>query len=392
MTAPLDPATLHPAVLEGFLAMGFSELTPVQQQAIPLILAKRDVIIHAQTGSGKTLAYGLPLLSRLKPGPRPQALVIVPTRELAVQVSEAIAQAGAATGLRVVALYGGMSLRQQRKAVQGGQDLVVGTPGRLKDLAERDSLDLSGIRFLVLDEADRMLEMGFQKDMDFLLHETGGREQLLLVSATMPKEIASLVRKQMTHPARLSVMDEGEAPAELSHWYLRVPKKKRFPRLVSLLRAEKPTRAILFTEMKHETEHLAQWLDQKGEFKVGALNGNMPQVDRNKMLARFRSGEVTLLVATDLAARGLDIEGLSHVFHYSLPQGVDTYIHRSGRTARNGKVGKTIMLVSPEQDAAFEAIRRRVDCREYVPPQGAVGFPSSLPQAEIEAKPQDEGG
>ncbi len=350
--------------------MGFKEPTPVQQQAIPLILAKRDVIIQAQTGSGKTLAYGLPLLSRLTPGPRPQALVIVPTRELAVQVSEAIAQAGAACGLRVVALYGGMSLRQQRKAVQGGQDLIVGTPGRLKDLAERDSLDLSGIRFLVLDEADRMFDMGFRKDMDFLLHETGGREQTLVLSATMPKEIASLVRKQMSNPARVTLLDEGEAPAELSHWYLRVPRKKRFARLVSLLRAEKPSRAILFTEMKHETEHLAQWLGQKGDFKVGALNGNMPQVDRNKMLARFRSGDVTLLVATDLAARGLDIEGLSHVFHYSLPKGVDTYIHRSGRTARNGQVGKTIMLVVPEQEAEFEAIQRRIPCVAYPAPQG----------------------
>ena len=205
----------------------------------------------------------------------------------------------------------------------------------------------------------------------------------------MPKEIASLVRKQMTNPARVTVMDEGEAPAELSHWYLRVPKKKRFPRLVSLLRAEKPTRAIIFTEMKHETEHLAQWLSQKGEFKVGALNGNMPQVDRNKMLARFRSGDVTLLVATDLAARGLDIEGLSHVFHYSLPKGVDTYIHRSGRTARSGKVGKTIMLVLPEQEAEFEAIRRRIDCLEYLPPQGALGFPSSSPDADVVADPPD---
>jgi len=376
LTSQFDNSTLRPAVLEGLAAMGFSELTPVQQQAIPLILAKRDVIIQAKTGSGKTLAYGLPLLSRLKSGPRPQALVIVPTRELAVQVSEAIAQVGAATGLRVVALYGGMSLRQQRKAIQGGQDLIVGTPGRLKDLAERDSLDLSGIRFLVLDEADRMFDMGFRKDMDFLMHETGGREQTLVLSATLPSEIASLVRKQMSNPARVTLMDEGEAPAELSHWYLRVARKKRFARLVSLLRAEKPTRAILFTEMKHETEHLAQWLSQKGDFKVGALNGNMPQVDRNKMLARFRSGDVTLLVATDIAARGLDIEGLSHVFHYSLPKGVDTYIHRSGRTARNGNVGKTIMLVVPEQEAEFEAIQRRIACVEY---PGAAGSEAKVP-------------
>jgi ATP-dependent RNA helicase DeaD len=345
--------------------MGFTEPTPVQREAIPHILARRDAIIQAKTGSGKTLAYGLPLLSLLKPGPRPQAMVVVPTRELAVQISEAIAKAGESCGLRVVALYGGMSLRQQRKAVQNGQDLIVGTPGRLKDLAERDSLDLSAIRILVLDEADRMVDMGFRKDMDFLLHETGGREQTLLLSATMSPEVTRLVRKQMTNPARVTLAGAEEAPAELSHWYLRVPRKKRFARLVSLLRAEKPERAILFTEMKHETEHLAQWLEQKGDFKVGFLNGNMPQVDRNKVLSRFRQGEVTLLVATDLAARGLDIEGLSHVFHYSLPAVVDTYIHRSGRTARNGNVGKTIMLVVPEQEAEFEAIQRRIPCVAY---------------------------
>lgn len=359
--------------------MGFSEPTPVQREAIPLILARRDAIIQAKTGSGKTLAYGLPLLSLLKPGPRPQALVVVPTRELAAQISEAIARVGEACDLRVVALYGGMSLRQQRRAVQGGQDLIVGTPGRLKDLAERNSLDLSGIRLLVLDEADRMFDMGFRKDMEFLLHETGGREQTLVLSATMPPEITGLVRQHMTNPAQVKLTNDEEAPVELSHWYLRVPRKKRFARLVSLLRAERPTRAILFTEMKHETEHLAQWLGQKGDFKVGCLNGNMPQGDRNKMLARFRSGDVTLLVATDLAARGLDVEGISHVFHYTLPAVVDTYLHRSGRTARNGNVGKTIMLVAPEQEAAFEAIQRRIRCLEYPYPQAAAAPPSREP-------------
>lgn len=373
MTFHFEPRALRPEVLEGLAASGFTEPTPVQQQAIPLVLARRDVIIQAQTGSGKTLAYGLPLLSLIKPGPRPQALVIVPTRELAVQVSEAIAKIGEPCGLRVVALYGGMSLRQQRKAVQNGQDIIVGTPGRLKDLAERESLDLSAIRILVLDEADRMFDMGFRKDMDFLLHETGGREQLLVLSATMPQEITRLVRQQMDGPARVTLVNEAEAPVELTHWVMRVPRKKRFARLVSLLRVEKPTRAIIFTEMKHETEHLAQWLSQKGDFKVAFLNGNMPQVDRNKVLSRFRSGDVTLLVATDLAARGLDIEGLSHVIHYTLPSVVDTYIHRSGRTARNGNVGKTIMLVVPEQEAELEAIQRRIPCVEYPwPPAGAA--------------------
>lgn len=365
MSSQFESLSLTPLVLEGLASIGFTDPTTVQEQVIPFILARRDAIVQARTGSGKTLAYGLPLLSLVKFGPRPQALVVVPTRELAVQIGESIATVGLPCGLRVVSIYGGMSLRQQRKAVQGGQDIVIGTPGRLKDLAERGSLDLSGVRILVLDEADRMLDMGFRKDVDFLLGEVRRREQTLVFSATMPPEIGALTRKQMKNPARVKLASEAVSPSELSHWYLRVPRKKRFPRLLSLLRNEQPTRAIIFTEMKHETEHLAQRLVQQGNLKAGYLNGNMPQMDRNKVLARFRGGELTYLVATDIAARGLDIGGLSHVVHYSLPGAVDTYIHRSGRTARNGRVGKTIMLVVPEQEAEFEAIQKQIRCEEY---------------------------
>jgi len=362
---------LRPAVLEGLAAVGFSEPTPVQREAIPLILAKRDAIVQAKTGSGKTLAYGLPLLSFIKPGPRPQALVIAPTRELAIQIGEAIATVGEPCGLRVVTVYGGMSLRQQRKAVQEGQDILIGTPGRLRDLVDQDRLDLSGVRFLVLDEADRMFEMGFRKDLDFLFVHVRMREQTLIFSATIPPEIETLARKQMTNPASVRLESEALSPVELSHWYLRVPRKKRYNRLVALLRIEKPTRALIFTEMKHETEELARRLEEKGKIKAGFLNGNMTQMDRNKVMASFRSGELPVLVATDIAARGLDIEGLSHVFHYSLPAVVETYIHRSGRTARNGNVGKTVMLVSPDMEAEFDAIQKQIPCAEYLYPHGA---------------------
>lgn len=365
MSSPFESLALSPLVLEGLASIGFTDPTTVQEQVIPLILARRDAIVQAQTGSGKTLAYGLPLLSMVKPGPRPQALVVVPTRELALQIGESIAAVGLPCGLRVVSIYGGMSLRQQRRAVQGGQDIIIGTPGRLKDLAERGSVDLSGVRILVLDEADRMLDLGFRKDLDYLLGVVRRREQTLVFSATMPPEVGALTRKQMKNPARVKLVSEEASPSELSHWYLRVPRKKRFARLVTLLRNEQPTRAIIFTEMKHETEHLAQRLVQQCNLKAGHLNGNMPQMDRNKVLSRFRSGELTYLVATDIAARGLDIEGLSHVFHYSLPGVVDTYIHRSGRTARNGNVGKTIMLVAPEQEAELEAIQKQIRCVEY---------------------------
>lgn len=371
MSFHFEPLALRPSVLEGLASMGFSEPTAVQLQAIPLILARRDAIVQAKTGSGKTLAYGLPLLSLIKPGPRPQALVVVPTRELAIQIGESIEHVGQPCGLRVVTIYGGMSLRHQRRAFQDGQDIVIGTPGRLKDMVDQYKLDLSGVRILVLDEADRMFDMGFRKDLEYLLYQVRMREQTLIFSATIPPEIEALARKQMTNPASVKLASEALSPSELSHWYLRVPRKKRYNRLVSLLRIEQPERALIFTEMKHETEELARRLELKGHFKAGFLNGNMSQIDRNKVMARFKSGELTCLVATDIAARGLDIEGLSHVFHYSLPAVVETYIHRSGRTARNGNVGKTIMLVAPDMEAEFEAIQRHIPCVEYLYPQGA---------------------
>ncbi|HEY9897983.1 MAG TPA: DEAD/DEAH box helicase [Pantanalinema sp.] len=370
MSFHFEPLALRPTVLEGLAATGFSEPTDVQQQAIPPILARRDAIVQAKTGSGKTLAYGLPLLSLIKPGPRPQALVVVPTRELAIQIGEAIASVGQPCGLRVVTVYGGMGLRHQRRVIQEGQDIVVGTPGRLKDMVDQDKLDLSGVRILVLDEADRMFELGFRKDLEFLLVHVRMREQTLLFSATIPPEIAALARRLTRNPVRVKLESEHLSPSELSHWYLRVPRKKRFNRLVSILRKEQPARAIVFTEMKHETEQLAKRLELQGHFKAGFLNGNMPQIDREKVLARFRSGDLTYLVATDIAARGLDIDGVSHVIHYALPSVVETYVHRSGRTARNGTEGKAIMLVVPEQEAEFEAIQRRIRCEEYLAPQG----------------------
>lgn len=379
MSFHFEPLALRAPVIEGLASIGFSEPTAVQQQAIPLILARRDAIVQAKTGSGKTLAYGLPLLSLIESGPRPQALVVVPTRELAIQISEAIASVGRSCGLRVVTIFGGMGIRARRRATQDGQDIIIGTPGRLRDMVDQGKLNLGGIRILVLDEVDRMFDMGFRKDLEVLLHQVRMREQTLIFSATISPEIEVLARKQMRHPAKVQLENEELSPTELSHWYLRVPRKKRFNRLVSILRSEQPVRALIFTEMKHETEQLARRLELKGEFKAGYLNGNMSQIDRNKMMARFKSGELTYLVATDIAARGLDIEGLSHVFHYSLPAGVETYIHRSGRTARNGNVGKTLMLVVPETEATFEAIRKHIKCVAYPYPQGAESSESSKP-------------
>lgn len=365
MSFHFAPRSLRPAVLEGLAACGFAEPTAVQQQVIPLVLARRDVIVQAETGSGKTLAYGLPLLTLVEPGPRPQALVIVPTRELALQIGEAIASVGQACGLRVTTIYGGMGLRARRRATNEGQDIVIGTPGRLRDMVDQGKLDLGGMRMLVLDEVDRMFDLGFQPDLAVLLHQVRMREQTLVLSATLTPELVGFARRQMKQPAQVRLSADNLSPRELSHWYLRVATNKRFKRLLSLLRIEQPERALIFTERRHEAEQLARRLHEVGGLRAGHLNGSMSQVDRTQVLECFKSGALPLLVATDLAARGLDIVGLSHVIHYTIPASVATYLHRSGRTARNGQQGKAIMLVVPEKEAEFEAIRTRIPCLEY---------------------------
>ncbi|HEY9723310.1 MAG TPA: DEAD/DEAH box helicase [Oscillatoriaceae cyanobacterium] len=383
MSLTFDQFKLAPAVLRGVAALGFTTPTPVQEHAIPLLLAGRDAIVQAKTGSGKTLAFGLPLLSMLKPQPRPQALVILPTRELAIQVCEAIASVAAGSPLRVLPIYGGVGLGPQETALRKGVDVVVGTPGRLKDLLARKSLDLSAVRVLVLDEADQMLDMGFRRDIEHLVDRLPSRAQTLIFSATMPSEIEAIAHKYLKDPAIVKLVKaEATTPTEISHYFVRVGLDDRLDALMTLLDREKPERAIVFTRMKHETKRLAEKLAKQAGIDAGYLNGNMSQNARNTMLARFRSGEVGVLVATDVAARGLDIEGLSHVFHFAVPTVVETYIHRSGRTGRAGNTGKTFTLVTPDAEADFKAILKKVKIEEE---KLAV---SRRPAPSREAKPE----
>ncbi|HEY9857668.1 MAG TPA: DEAD/DEAH box helicase [Stenomitos sp.] len=366
MSQTFQDFSLAPAVLQGLAALGFTEPTPVQAATIPLLLNGRNAIAQAKTGSGKTLAFGLPLLTMLKPQPKPQALVILPTRELALQVSESLAAVqGKSSKLRVLPVYGGVGLGNQEAALKRGVDLVVGTPGRLKDLLGRGSLDLSQVRVLVLDEADQMLDMGFRRDIEFLIDRLPSRKQTLIFSATMPPEIEAIARRYLVDPAVVKLIPKTEAtPVEIDHAFVRVPKERRVDALAILMQEENPERAIVFTRMKHETKKLAAKLNRLTGWNVGYLNGNMSQNARNTALAGFKSGELRVLVATDVAARGLDVEGLSHVFHFAVPEVVETYIHRSGRTGRAGNSGKTITLVAPDSEADFTAIRRRISFTE----------------------------
>lgn len=377
MTQNFHAFPLSPACLQGLKNLGFDSPTPVQAATIPLLLEGRDALVQAKTGSGKTLAFGLPLLTLLSPQQKPQALVVLPTRELAIQVRDAIASVQGPKGaLRVLPLYGGVNINRQEEALRLGVDVIVGTPGRLKDLLGRRSLDLSNVRILVLDEADQMLDMGFRRDIEYLLRQLPNRKQTLVFSATMPPDIEGIAQQHLTNPSIVKLVAPAEAtPIEIEHFFVRVPTDRRIDALVALLKEDTPECAIIFTRMKHETKKLAAKLTAQTGRDVGFLNGNMSQNARNTALAKFRSGEMHIMVATDVAARGLDIEGLSHVYHFAVPEVVETYVHRSGRTGRAGNKGQTVTLVTPDAEDDFRAIRRRISFTER-----AIDL-AALPQA-----------
>ncbi len=375
---------LRPAVVRKLASLGFEAPTPVQEQTIPLVLEGRDALVQAKTGSGKTFAFGVPIVSLLEPQHKPQALVVVPTRELATQVSTAIASVCPKSGLRILPIFGGVSLERQERALRDGIDIVVGTPGRLKDLMGRRSLDLSRVTILVLDEADEMLDMGFRRDIEYLVDRLPARRQTLVLSATMPESIRTIAQKYLHDPTIVAFREETATPSEISHYFVRVSVAQRFDALVALIEAEAPERALIFTAMKHETRRIALKLDRATGMEAGFLNGNMSQNARDRTLDRFRAGELRFLIATDVAARGLDIEGLTHVFHYSVPTVVEKYVHRSGRTGRAGNTGKTFCLVTPDGEESFGAIRKRVRSSEI------RLDPATLPVADPNAPPTEE--
>ncbi len=387
---PFLPATfealgLRPEIVRRLTALGLSKPTRVQELAIPVVMAGKDAIVQAQTGSGKTYAFGLPILSDLEAGFHPAVLVVVPTRELAGQVHDALEAATPGRKLHTVAIYGGVSIERQEKALAAGCDIVVGTPGRLKDLLGRRTLNLTEVSTLVLDEADVMLDMGFRRDIEFLIDRLPGREQTLIFSATMPEAIKVIAQRYLKSPVIVGTPQDAAPPREIRHSFLRVDREQRVETLIALLALEAPERALIFTAMKHETKRLAAKLERHAGIRAGFLNGNMSQSARNTMLARFKAGELTTLVATDVAARGLDIEGLSHVIHYSVPTVVETYIHRSGRTGRAGNSGKAILMVPPEAEADFKAIRKTMAFQEIHIER------DSLPVLDVPAEPERGG-
>ena len=335
--------------------LGYEEPTPIQREAIPLLLAGRDVLAQAPTGTGKTAAFALPILAGLVPGRPtggpPTALVIVPTRELAMQVAEAFQSYGRALGLRVVPVYGGQPIHQQLRGLSRGVDVVVATPGRAVDHLSRKTLNLTNVRAVVLDEADEMLDMGFAEDLDTILAATPAERQTVLFSATISPTIAKVARRHMRDPARVSVHAEkstrdGVARVRQTAYVVRRPDK--LAALCRILDVEDPTSALVFARTRGEVDDLAQALSGRGH-DAGALHGGLAQESRDRVMGRFRDGALDVLVATDVAARGLDIDHVSHVVNYDVPPDPDQYVHRIGRTGRAGRDGVAITLVEPRE-------------------------------------------
>ena len=370
MPANDHPATfadlgLRPEILDTLATLGYEEPTPVQREAIPPLLEGRDLLGRAPTGTGKTAAFALPILHRLAAVPRgraPEALVLVPTRELAVQVAEATHRYGHGLGARVLPIYGGQSIVLQLRTLERGVDVVVATPGRALDHLARRTLDLSGIRTLVLDEADEMLDMGFADDLEAILQALPEERQTMLFSATIPARIEHMVRDYLHDPVRVRIQRErpeaGEAPALRQSAYL-VQRQHKPAALGRVLDVEAPESALIFCRTRLEVDELAETLSGRG-YRAEALHGGMSQQQRDRVMGRLRSGAADLIVATDVAARGLDIGPLTHVVNYDVPPSPEAYIHRVGRVGRAGRAGVAITLVQPREHHMLKAIERAI--------------------------------
>ena len=349
---------------EGMLAtiadLGYEAPTPIQEQTIPLLLGGRNIIAQAQTGTGKTAAYAIPMVECMEPEDKYiQALVLTPTRELAVQVAEAVHRLGHFKHLNVLPVYGGQPIERQLHALKRGVQVVIGTPGRVLDHLRRGTLVLNQVDYVVLDEADEMLDMGFIDDIETILDTMPGEKQIALFSATIPDRIADLARKYMQDPVRVTVEATPQSVPSIEQFYVEVTHRNRLDVLTRLLDSEEPGPSIIFARTKRDVDELGETLQSRG-FDAETLHGDLNQTQRDRVLQRFRSGQIDLLVATQVAARGLDITGVTHVFNYAIPEDADSYVHRIGRTGRAGRSGKAIMLVQPREIRLLRVIERLV--------------------------------
>ncbi|MBI4838419.1 MAG: DEAD/DEAH box helicase [Nitrospirae bacterium] len=339
---------LSDEVLSAVAEMGFEQPTPIQEIAIPPAMEGLDIIGQAQTGTGKTAAFGIPLIEKGKRGKTPYAIILAPTRELAVQVAQELNRLGKNKGIVTVPIYGGQSIDRQIRSLKKGVDIVVGTPGRVIDHMQRKTLSLKNISFLVLDEADEMLNMGFIEDIKSILKEIPSERQTMLFSATMPKEIVNIAARYMRNPKKVAVDAKSMIVTKINQVFYEVRHDNKITALTRLLDVEEPSLTLVFCHTKNEVDEVSGKLQQMG-YSAGAIHGDFTQSHRDEMMYKFKKGDIDVLVATDVAARGLDIPDVSHVINYSIPQNPDSYIHRIGRTGRMGKPGIAITFVTPRE-------------------------------------------
>lgn len=356
---------LEEGILQSIAALGFTEPTPIQEKAIPVLLqGTRDFVGLAQTGTGKTAAFGLPLLQLVnRENKYPQALVICPTRELCLQISADLKNFRAKKQpVAVTAVYGGASIGEQIRELKRGVHVVVATPGRLIDLIERKAIDLEHIEYVVLDEADEMLNMGFQDDIEFILKNTPNRQSTWLFSATMPNEIRQVSKRYMEKPFEITIGKVNQGNANIDHHYYLTQQVNRYETLKRIIDFNPGIYGIIFTRTKADAQDIAEQLVREG-YDIEALHGDLTQVQRDKVMARFRDKSIQLLIATDVAARGIDVQGITHVINYELPDDTEVYTHRSGRTGRAGRSGIALSIVTAREAYRLRQIERLVNSR-----------------------------
>jgi ATP-dependent RNA helicase RhlE len=349
---------LVPGLLRAVAEKGYTAPTPIQREAIPAVLAGRDVIAGAQTGTGKTAAFTLPILQRLIGGPRrTRVLVLTPTRELAAQVEASFAKYAKHAAISVIPVYGGVPIEPQERALRAGVDVVVATPGRLLDHLDRQNVSFDALEFLVLDEADRMLDMGFAPQINRIVAQLPRYRQTLLFSATMPAEVEALSRKYLRKPIVIQVGRRSEAASTVTHAVYPVPRERKSALLIELLRNAQMDSVLIFTRTKHGADRVVRHLDRAGIAAI-ALHADKSQSQRTRALETFKSGEARILVATDIAQRGLDVSGISHVINYDVPQQPEDYVHRIGRTGRAAQTGDAFTFMSADEIAMVRTIER----------------------------------
>jgi ATP-dependent RNA helicase DeaD len=390
---PFKDLGLAPEIQQALDELGYQEPSPIQEKAIPELLAGHDVIGQAQTGTGKTAAFGLPLLQYIDPGDdEVQAIVLTPTRELCIQVTQALRAYAEHLDVNIVAVFGGAPIKSQQSQLRAGAHVVVATVGRMMDLMSRRSLVLTAARYVVLDEADEMLDLGFIEDVEKILRMCPSGRQTALFSATMPPPVKRLAESYMYDPTTIKITPKQLTVDAIAQAFVEVPAKEKAARLVELLKTEEPEQAIIFCRTKIGASKLEKTLKDKG-LDVKALHGDMSQGSRDGVMIAFKDHRVRLLVATDIAARGLDIEHVTHVINFDVPASSEVYVHRIGRTGRVGRTGRAITFVTPAQREEIDRIERDVKTLigEWESPEERIEH-APRPRRRERAKPVEAGG